>query len=130
MLPLRTAALISVAGLVGGSIAPTPAHGGDLVGPSFRMRGAHTSALAARALVASGPRFSSSGAALGQGDYFGEMAILDHESRSATLTAESDCELLKLHQEDFYELLHEHPELSGSIIRTLAKRLRRLLEER
>jgi hypothetical protein len=71
MLSLRAAALVSVAGLAGGSIALTPAHGGDLVGPSFRMRGAHTSALAARALVSSGPRFSSSGAALGQGDALG-----------------------------------------------------------
>ena len=67
-------------------------------------------------------------ARLGPGDYFGEMAVLDQEPRSATLTASEDCELLKLDQEDFYELLHEHPELSQSIIRTLARRVRGLLE--
>jgi len=66
-------------------------------------------------------------ALLKEKDYFGEMALLDYETRSATLVAETDCELLKLNREDFYELLEEYPGLSREIIRTLARRLRALM---
>jgi AAA family ATP:ADP antiporter len=66
-------------------------------------------------------------ALLKEKDYFGEMALLDYETRSATLIAATDCELLKLNREDFHELLEEHPGLSREIIRTLARRLRALM---
>lgn len=66
-------------------------------------------------------------ALLKEKDYFGEMALLDYETRSATLIAVTDCELLKLNREDFDELLEEHPGLSREIIRTLARRLRVLM---
>jgi CRP-like cAMP-binding protein len=55
------------------------------------------------------------------------MALLDYETRSATLIAVTDCELLKLNREDFEELLEEHPGLSRQIIRILARRLRALM---
>src|SRR6185436_8031956 len=38
---------------------------------------------------------------LGDGDFFGEMALLDQEPRSATIIAEEDCELLSLQRDDF-----------------------------
>jgi ATP/ADP translocase len=66
-------------------------------------------------------------ALLKEKDYFGEMALLDYETRSASLIVGTDCELLKLNREDFYELLEEYPGLSREIIRTLARRLRALI---
>jgi CRP-like cAMP-binding protein len=62
-------------------------------------------------------------------DYFGEMALLDQEARSATAIAATDCELLKLNREDFLDLLEEYPRLSQEIIRTLARRLRTVMGE-
>jgi AAA family ATP:ADP antiporter len=63
-------------------------------------------------------------ATLGAGEYFGDMALLDDEPRSATITLLQDTELLTLYREDFYEILDEYPEISRSIIRTLSMRLR------
>jgi hypothetical protein len=53
----------------------------DLTSASFRMRGAHASSLGARALSSAGPRFSASGASIGQGDAIG------FAGGAATLTA-------------------------------------------
>ncbi len=40
------------------------------------------------------------------GVYFGEMALLENDTRSATVTALTDCRLLELYQKDFLELIH------------------------
>jgi len=53
---------------------------GDLVSPSYRLRGAHEASLAAARLQSPGPRFGGSGAALGQSDALG------FSSASATLS--------------------------------------------
>ena len=66
-------------------------------------------------------------AVLKKGDFFGEMALLEDAPRSATVIATTECELLKMDKEDFYEVLAEYPSISRAIIRTLAKRLRALL---
>jgi CRP-like cAMP-binding protein len=61
---------------------------------------------------------------LGVGSYFGEMALLDGEARSATVVASSDCETLCLADFDLVAELEDHPQLALDLIRTLAKRLR------
>ena len=61
---------------------------------------------------------------LKSGDVFGEMAILDSEPRSASVTTKEETLLLKIHREDFAELLHEKPEIASGIIRVLTFRLR------
>ena len=63
-------------------------------------------------------------AELGQKQCFGEMAILDAEPRSATVTALSDLSLLKIRREDFTEILADKPEISQGIIKVLTRRLR------
>jgi len=63
-------------------------------------------------------------AKLGEREAFGEMAILDHEPRSASVTAMSDTTCLKVEREDFYELMSEKPEIAHGIIRVLTHRLR------
>lgn len=63
-------------------------------------------------------------AALKEKDYFGEMSILDGEPRSASATAHTDCLLLCINQDDFYNILSRHFEVALTIIRTLTWRLR------
>lgn len=61
---------------------------------------------------------------LSESDFFGEMAILDGLTRSATVTAIEDSELFLIQRNDFLTLLHEHPEISVALLQELTKRLR------
>jgi CRP/FNR family transcriptional regulator, cyclic AMP receptor protein len=61
---------------------------------------------------------------LGESDFFGEMAILDGLTRSATVTALEDSELFLIERTDFLNLLREHPEVSISLLYELTTRLR------
>lgn len=66
---------------------------------------------------------------LGPGDHFGEMALLDRQSRSATATAKAESRLLSLSRHDFYEILRKEAPLAvkllWSFLGVLNKRLRR-----
>jgi CRP/FNR family cyclic AMP-dependent transcriptional regulator len=62
---------------------------------------------------------------LGPGDFFGEMALLDNEPRSATAIAAEDAELLSLHRTDFQSTIGDNPAISHALIRILTARLRR-----
>src|SRR6185369_15183283 len=57
-------------------------------------------------------------------DFFGELSLLDPETRSATATALSDCLLLELNQEPLYDLFETQPEVMRGIIRILCRRIR------
>ena len=59
-----------------------------------------------------------------QGNVFGEMAVLDAQSRSATATAASDCRLYRLGHEEFRRLLSERGEVAEGVITVLCQRLR------
>ncbi len=63
-------------------------------------------------------------AILKEGDFFGEMSLLNGHVRSANVTAIEDSELLMLKRNDFFNLLHSHPELSINLLKELAKRIR------
>jgi CRP-like cAMP-binding protein len=54
---------------------------------------------------------------------FGEMALLENEARSATVTASSDCRLLELRQKDFLALVRENPQMGLKILLRLAQAL-------
>ena len=62
---------------------------------------------------------------LGPGDFFGEMALLDNEPRSATAIAVEESELLSLHRTDFQSVLNENKSITSALIRVLSARLRR-----
>ncbi|MEO5763146.1 MAG: Crp/Fnr family transcriptional regulator [Vicinamibacteria bacterium] len=62
---------------------------------------------------------------LTDGDFFGEMSLLDSEPRSATTIAEIECDLLSLHRDDFMRALDHDPGMSASLIEILANRLRK-----
>jgi CRP/FNR family transcriptional regulator, cyclic AMP receptor protein len=68
-------------------------------------------------------------AILGENDLFGELSLLDTETRSASATCQEDCYLLKLDQEPFYEMLSANNNVLKGILRTLSQRIRRLDEK-
>jgi CRP/FNR family transcriptional regulator, cyclic AMP receptor protein len=62
---------------------------------------------------------------LGAGDFFGEMALLDDEPRSASAIAVEDCELLTLQRADVQRLMTSNPSMTLALVRVLTARLRR-----
>ncbi len=61
---------------------------------------------------------------LGEGDFFGEMALIDDEPRSAHVIAMQDSSLLVLRREDFEQRLREAPTIALGLLRELSRRLR------
>ena len=64
-------------------------------------------------------------ALLGAGDFFGEMAILDGNSRSANVLAQEKCELVTINKEDFLEMLKKNFQICMNLLEELAVRLRK-----
>jgi hypothetical protein len=58
------------------------------------------------------------------GDFFGELALLDAEPRSATAIAHGEVTAFRLDQEDFYDVMEECSEVLHNILRVLCQRLR------
>jgi len=63
-------------------------------------------------------------AILKEKEVFGELSLLDADTRSASATANTDCILYKIDQEPFYELMDERPEVAKGFIKILCQRLR------
>jgi CRP-like cAMP-binding protein len=61
---------------------------------------------------------------LGPGAFFGEMSLLDHGPRSATVTATTSMHLLVLDARAFLGLVADHPAVARKVMRGLAERLR------
>jgi CRP-like cAMP-binding protein len=61
---------------------------------------------------------------LGPGDFFGEMALLDNEPRSASAIAAEESELLSLSRADFQGVATKRS-ITGALIKVLTARLRR-----
>lgn len=61
---------------------------------------------------------------LGPGSIFGELAMLDGESRSASVEATEDTELLALPAADVRALIRANPELGEKVVVALTRRLR------
>jgi CRP/FNR family transcriptional regulator, cyclic AMP receptor protein len=60
------------------------------------------------------------------GDFFGEMALIDGEPRSATVVAVGDVYALLLSRSKFLKLLEGEPKIALAIMATLTGRLRAL----
>lgn len=63
-------------------------------------------------------------ATLSQGDYLGEMSIIDNEPHSATVRAEVQTDVLMLGRAEFARCLTENASMSLVVMRGLVKRLR------
>jgi CRP/FNR family cyclic AMP-dependent transcriptional regulator len=61
---------------------------------------------------------------LGPGDSFGEMALLDHEGRSANIKADTDVSLATIPEWNFKPFLKEHPEVAYRLLQVLSQRVR------
>lgn len=61
---------------------------------------------------------------LGSGDYFGEMALIDHSYRSATITAETALRCLLFTAWVFRPFAMEHPETAWALLEMMVKRVR------
>jgi len=63
-------------------------------------------------------------AELGPNEVVGEMGVLDHAPRSATVTAMEATETLELHATALAVVLIQHPAVAAILLRTLSRRLR------
>jgi len=63
-------------------------------------------------------------AEIGEGDCFGELALLDDGPRSATVTAVERTELLRIVRDDFLDMLTLYPGVGRAVLEILARRLR------
>jgi CRP/FNR family transcriptional regulator, cyclic AMP receptor protein len=67
-------------------------------------------------------------AILNEGEFFGELAVIDGEERSADATTLEPTELLMLTKDDLHDIIHRYPRISVHLLETLAGRLRRTTE--
>ena len=61
--------------------------------------------------------------------FFGELALMDREVRSASVTAVTDCEFLVINREDFNRLGEEDPWLGLLVTRAIGKELSKRLRK-
>ena len=66
---------------------------------------------------------------LGEGEFFGEMALIDDEPRSAHVIAMEDSTLLVIRREEFQGQLEQTPGIALALLRELSRRLRRADEK-
>lgn len=68
-------------------------------------------------------------ATLRKGDTFGEMAIFEHEVRSASVRALGEARILTIDKRTFLRRVQEDPTLAFNILKTLCGRIRHLNSE-
>jgi CRP-like cAMP-binding protein len=66
---------------------------------------------------------------LTEGEFFGEMALVEQSGRTASAQAVVPSRLLVIRKRDFQRLLERDPKLSLYLLRTVCERLRRANEE-
>lgn len=65
---------------------------------------------------------------LDQGQVFGEFALFDKESRSASVTADESTSLFKLDQDDFYHVMAGKAEVTKGVLIKVIRRIREMNE--
>ncbi|MFO1352048.1 MAG: Crp/Fnr family transcriptional regulator [Gammaproteobacteria bacterium] len=60
----------------------------------------------------------------GPGEYFGELAIIDDEPRSASVITVEPCKIAMIARHDFLECLRNHASIAISLLKVLAGKLR------
>ncbi|MBM3823858.1 MAG: cyclic nucleotide-binding domain-containing protein [Verrucomicrobia bacterium] len=61
---------------------------------------------------------------IGANDFFGEMAVLDNEPRSASATAEADSHLYFIPRTEMLSMLERNPKLAVALVREFSQRMR------
>lgn len=62
---------------------------------------------------------------LREGDFFGEISILDGMARSANVTAFENSELILIRKDAFFDILYQYPQVSIALLKELASRIRK-----
>lgn len=60
---------------------------------------------------------------LGPGDFFGEIALVEKSSRTATVTATTPLRFFVLASQSFWSLLDHNPQVERKVLRALARRV-------
>jgi CRP/FNR family cyclic AMP-dependent transcriptional regulator len=68
-------------------------------------------------------------AVLGEGDFFGEMALFGEDERSATVRALGEARVLKVDKRTLLRRIQEDPLLALNLLEALSNRVRRLNDE-
>jgi CRP-like cAMP-binding protein len=63
---------------------------------------------------------------LGPGDFFGEMALFEHQERSATVRSAGDSRVLKVDKKTLLRRIGEDPLLAMNLLQTMSHRIRDL----
>ena len=63
---------------------------------------------------------------IGEGGIFGEMAIIEQSTRSAEILALTDVTVVMLDEKKFLQLVAKVPHFSIMVMRTLARRIRKM----
>ncbi len=63
------------------------------------------------------------------GNIFGEMALIEHSTRSATAVAATDCQVVPIDQTKFTYLVEQTPYFALDVLRVMARRLRHSTKE-
>ncbi len=59
-----------------------------------------------------------------EGEYVGELALIDDSPHSATVRAKTDATLLKLHRADFHQVLSTSPQVATGLLRILGQKIK------
>ena len=62
---------------------------------------------------------------LSEGDFFGDMSLMDGKPRSATVISIEESELRLLRRNDFIKLIEKHPRIALKLLEELTSRLRK-----
>jgi len=68
-------------------------------------------------------------AIIGEGDFFGEMAIFENEVRSATVRAMGQTRVLTVDKKNFLRRVHEDPSIAYKLVQSMSHRIREMNTE-
>ena len=63
------------------------------------------------------------------GDYFGELALLDDDRRSASVRTMEKADFCIIYKQDFSRVIDEHPNIAKTLIKNITRRVRALTEK-
>ena len=64
-----------------------------------------------------------------QSPFFGEMALLDRDIRSARVACLTDCRFLRIDRDRFFAFLAQRPDIGVRLVTALARRLARVVRK-
>ncbi len=65
---------------------------------------------------------------MGEGDYFGELSLIDGQTRSATVQTVTPCEFIAVSRSSFQDLLKTNPDFAWVVTLAVTQRVRELTE--